>query len=159
MNDFLSIVVERNDTSLTKSPICPYCNSEDMESKCHHQTLLACGKTDPNHHWHEYVCKSCKSMFTLEYKEDIVWYTNQDKKVLKGIPGCYETYVYTCSKCGGDVKRHNLDLVTGQETSMLSYQAGEDGKLIKGHRTIFSCDNCLVEIESDDEYFRCADVV
>jgi len=147
-NAFLDIVKERPDKSLKiKKPFCPYCNSRDLEKKDHIQTLVA--QEEYNHHWVHFYCNNCREIFHMEYLGKNIWYT-VNGKILRGIPTCFESYIYTCLKCGKDVKRHHIDKVTGQNAYILSTNL-ETGE--KSYRTEFGCNNCNTSVESENDYY------
>jgi len=111
-------------------PTCPYCGSTDIERSAAYQTLVAGSKDidkDCNHHWDHYTCHSCKKLCIREYREGKVWYT-YEQKVLRGVPNCFENYVYKC-KCGGDVYRRDSN-----------------------DRYLFECDRCKASMATENEY-------
>lgn len=111
-------------------PTCPWCGSTDIEKSASYQTLVG-GSTDidldPNHHWGHYTCHSCKSLCIREFRSGKVWYT-LNGKLLRGVPNCWESYVYKC-KCGGDVRRKDTN-----------------------DRFLFECASCKSSITTENDY-------
>jgi hypothetical protein len=111
-NNFLDLVKERPDPTLTlDNKKCPFCDSSNIKETDHSMTLVG-GDRDYNHHWRNHVCNACNKEFIIEHKLDFadknpnIWYVDRiTHKVLKGIPSCFESYIYTCSKCNGAVHR------------------------------------------------------
>jgi hypothetical protein len=141
------------------TPFCPYCHNtrspDDVVCQGHSTTLVGhqYGK-DNNHHTRNFQCRLCDKGFKVENKGAMVWYVEPEtNKVLEGIPACFESYVYTCSKCDGDVHRHYYDMDLKDTVKFLSYGSDKNGKSVKKFRTIFSCDDCGNEAETDDNYF------
>lgn len=155
-NEFLDLVTDRLAPNLKyKKPICPFCNSKKVSKGGHTTTLIGHfgGGPDPNHQWVNCTCKKCKEQWTMEYNGHHkygynVWYT-KDRKVLRGLPTCFEGYRYTCRYCGGDVHRYNCNKGTHQRTEILTY--GGDG--IKHFDTYFRCDHCNIEVQCSNEYY------
>lgn len=112
-HNFLRLVKERHDPTLTRKYVCPFCGSGDVQSKGMAQTLVA----GPYNHFHGLcICRSCKKQFEHHWKEQgkhwktgeirrVHWYVEpKTKKVLVGIPACCGSlYVWTCKYCGGEV--------------------------------------------------------
>jgi hypothetical protein len=125
---------------------CPYCFSYNIkdEGEC-----ASC-----NHSWWHCQCSNCDKKFVKQVKYNkfdkfaITWYT-KDKKVLRGIPGCFENYILTC-KCGNDLirKRTKLDGVTTDDSGLTYW----DGKKFH-HRTFYVCDSCNNKTEYPQEYW------
>lgn len=153
-NGLLEIVKERPDPSLTMDNImCPHCESEDVKNTGHSQTLVgSIDGYDPNHHWYDYVCKTCDEYFMLERKDGNIWYTagRFGSKIFKGMPTCFESYIYTCVHCDGDVHRvtKELDGVTLNTSEWTSY---DDGRPL--FRTFFECQSCEASVESINEHY------
>ena len=123
-NTFLDIVTQRDDPTIDRdNPTCPYCQSTNVTDNGGSTTLVG---GYYNHIHHDCRCNDCKERFMLEIKEQgkrddyIAWYTDKDGKILGGIPGCFESYTYTCSKCGGDVHRHQLEIDSDTPVRCLS---------------------------------------
>ncbi len=121
-HNFLRLVKERHDPNLTKKHVCPYCGSKNVKDMGTSTTLLV----GPRNHFHtECTCRSCGKQFNHHWKEQgkhwktgevqrVHWYLDRKtRKVLAGIPGCYEPYVWTCKHCGGDVRLETLSGGTG----------------------------------------------
>lgn len=156
-NAFLDIVKERHDPKIHRDKIvCPYCNSKEVKNNGTFETLVG-GYN--NHLTTDCECKKCHKTFTLQVKElgrrnkYIAWYVSDDKKILKGIPGCFEYYVYTCSKCGGDVVREELDKATNKPVEWLSSGVDKNGVWEKHYKIIFKCKNCGVSVESENSEY------
>lgn len=171
-NEFLDIVVERHDPKLSKDqPICPFCGSKNISVTGGMSTLVGLGRSksgkeyDPNHHWDNGACNDCHESWFIEWSQyedddmnvrDCVWYT-KDQKVLAGIPECFEEYIYTCSKCGGDVRKHYYDKGTRNVTRTLSQSLGsnksESSVECRGYDVYFACADCDAETVSSTRYF------
>jgi transcription elongation factor Elf1 len=157
-NAFLDIVKERHDPSLfhkRENLDCPFCNSTNIKFNGSRQTLVG-GRN--NHIWNNFRCKDCGKDFIFEVKEsekdiDFICWITKDKKILKGIPGCYEDYIYTCNKCGGDVHRI-YDAPINNGIQILSTKIDDNGNSIKQYKVIFGCKDCGQNVESDNEYFE-----
>jgi len=152
-NEFLNLVTQKEEIHLSPDyPHCPFCNSDELEFCKREETLVASyGIYDSNHHWIHYKCKKCNELFIMEYNgcnnakplpRYNVWYT-QCKKVLKGIPTCFESYLYTCRYCGGNVQRQSED-----EIDVINYYNCHTKPKI-----IFKCLNCKEEVKSSNNYF------
>ncbi len=146
MNEFLEIVTQRPE-HLSKSAICPYCNKTATETGSE-QTLV--GDDKYNHFWIRCHCSSCARDFSIEHKGGNVWIVSDHKKVLKGIPTCWETYVYTCGKCNGDVYRRHVDKVSHQPLNSVVTVIGDDEQNWVAE---FKCDQCGVAAYSENEYY------
>jgi hypothetical protein len=159
-NNYPSIVKNKPEPDFKHDePICPFCQSKDVEVGDHCMTCVAgwdpkTGKMaedfsdhDPNHHWISHVCKACKKRFCLEWKRGNGWYTDYHWKkggpprILAGAPSCFEHYVYTCSHCDGDVYEENREF-DGTKTTCLRYENG-----VPQYRTFFVCNCCGAEEE------------
>lgn len=158
-NEFLDLVVERLDPKLNyKKPICPYCNSHKVTKGDHVTTLVGwVDGPNPNHQCVKCTCKKCKKIWTMEYKGDYefgynVWYTTGDRikgKIIRGLPTCFENYIYTCKYCGGDVCRYNYEKRTRNEAKCLSW----DGEGNKSFDTYYRCNKCGREVKCSNEYY------
>ena len=155
-NAFLKIVKEKYSSKIGKRPRCPYCNSSHVKSEGQSTTLVA-GKY--NHLWEACECLNCHKKFTLETKEQgmfkrpIRWITSPEKRILKGIPACFENYIYTCNKCGGEVHRKHLELNSDNEVGCLSSGKDVNGVWVNHYRTVFICKDCGVKIESENDHY------
>ena len=132
------------------TPSCPVCSSTNLKYLTSVSTLLGGGTgvdDDPNHVQTKYFCNSCSRYFTRETKSGNVWYTNPDKRVLRGIPNCFEEYLYPC-RCGGFISRLYTALDGKTPISLLTY--GET----KQFHVYYRCDSCSLAIETDHEYWR-----
>jgi hypothetical protein len=152
---FLSFVKERPNPDLKIDEyICPYCLSSDVETKGSSATLVGGRKEDDvNHVWTKCSCKSCWNSFVHEHRHNNVWYTSQGK-ILAGIPSCFESYIYTCSSCGGNVHRHyrELDGIT-KTNGFLKTAYDENDIWTKYYKVFFECENCKKSAESSIEYW------
>jgi len=156
-NAFLDIVKERHDPKIHRDKlICPYCNSEKVKNNGTFETLVG-GYN--NHLTTQCECEKCHKTFTLQVKEMgerekyIAWYVSEDSKILKGIPGCFEGYIYTCSKCGGDVIREELDKVTNQPLECLSSGPDKNGVWENHYKIVFKCKSCGISVESENGHY------
>jgi len=151
---FLPLVKERPDRSLKIDKFkCPYCKSKKLETKDVCTTLVA-GRGDANHVWTKLLCLDCKKEFMHEHIDYNTWYTDSNKKILAGIPSCFEDYVYTCSHCGGDVTRKYFEKESEKEVEVLKTKIDPDtGEHIKEYRIVFECESCHKKIESDIEHW------
>jgi hypothetical protein len=130
---------------------CPFCE-EHVAPHEHMHTLV--GQTgeitednDVNHNWQSCSCSKCHQPFTREYKHGNVWYT-QDSELIKGVPNCFEQYIYKCASCGGKVRRSHSGL-NGEEIRVLRTRI-EGNKSIREYRTFYSCDSCDSVVEVDE---------
>lgn len=134
---------------------CPVCATADVD-KVESWTTLLGGGPRINHVWTTYFCGHGHS-FVRETKGDNTWYT-QDQKVLLGMPSCFETYIYTCSKCAGPVRQTITDKDdTTREVHVRSYSyegEGSERKQIRHFRIFFYCDDCHHGGEVAEEYWR-----
>jgi hypothetical protein len=154
-NAFLDIVKERHDPSIKYRPVCPYCFSD----RIHVTSSWSTATTRNNHVTKECECVKCSKTFRYEIKEgsedveEIRWYVSNEGKILRGIPGCFEHYVYTCNKCGGDVHRKYLEKNSDKECTILSSGADENGVWFNHYRILFVCEKCGQSIESENDHF------
>ena len=155
MSELFEIVKERPDNSLNKEiPSCPCCERNiDVVVISEASTLVGNldGK-DVNHHWLNCYCHLCEDTFVFEHKKDNCWIT-KNKKILKGIPSCFEDYIYTCNECNGKVRREYTQL-DGETPVQILKTIKENGEWKKKYRTFFSCEICGKTIETDEEYYE-----
>lgn len=143
------IIIQRPDKKLTvKNAVCPFCSSSNFANEGGRSTLLGIDKM--NHKWSYRKCNDCGKNYTVECKNGNVWITDKECNVLKGMPSCFEHYVYDC-KCGGKVKRKYTDM-DGNKTSFLS-QSNETGKWIKHYKTFFECDSCGKSVQTESDHY------
>lgn len=153
-NEFLDLVTQKIDPDLDPDhPVCPFCNSSNVAKGGESTTLLGwTGDINPNHRWADCSCKECNQTWTIEIKGDFdrynVWYT-KDKKVLRGIPTCFEHYAYTCRYCDGDVIRHYFNKNTRDKAMVLAYNGNGE----KSFDTFFVCEKCKREVKSSSDYY------
>lgn len=164
MNEFLELVKERPDKKLWKKGVfCPYCKSKDVSNSGTMTTLVGYFGKDLNHTHTHCRCNKCNKEFTRETKGfDNVWFTDPHGKVLLGIPYCFETYIYTCKHCGGDVVKVWFDVATDEETKPYKTDDGrefitlssevKDGKSVRRQYPVFRCKQCGKEIKSENDY-------
>lgn len=127
---------------------CPTCGADSIET-AHISTCLGYfGGCDPNHHWHHMTCNNGHK-FCIEHKSGNYWITACGK-VLNGISNCFESYIYICKECGGDVTRKQTGLDGKTEVSSLCSFKDENGKFVKQYRTFYFCESCNGEIEVDE---------
>jgi DNA-directed RNA polymerase subunit RPC12/RpoP len=133
---------------------CPYCGGHKVRLRGHSHTLIGGGdgtpNGDPNHNWVDYSCSDCGQSFVREYKSGNVWYTDsrQSGKVLRGLPNCFERYVYTCAACDGEVTRRYADMDgTTPVTSLSSSWEEEPKRYVRHYRTFFGCASCGASID------------
>lgn len=154
-NAFLDIVKERPDWSIKKKPVCPFCKSNNISNEGTGTTLVG-GKY--NHLWTECDCKECNEHFIFEekemgkFKKSIRWYT-KNRKVLSGIPGCFEGYIYTCSKCNGNVVRKYLRLDSDDELAVTTSGPDKNGVWFNNYRILFYCEQCGIKVESENDCY------
>lgn len=148
--NFLDLVTERPNKRLKiNSFFCPFCKSKDVELVNSCTTLVAGRKEDDvNHVWNYCECNKCHEKFTHEHHYNNTWYT-QNRKILLGIPSCFESYIYTCKHCGGDVESEDYDIKTGEVATVL-VSTGDGTKLYK---TVFQCKKCHKQTNSAIEYW------
>lgn len=124
-------------------PKCPFCGGKEVAVGGHRQTLVGGGPgSDPNHHWYNCDCLDCQKSFVREVHDGNVWYT-KDHAVLKGMPSCFESYIYSCKKCGGEVVRDYRQMDGKTEAKILCLDL--DGP---HYRTFYRCGKCGLEIET-----------
>lgn len=154
MNEFLELVTERPEEKLWKEGLfCPYCNSEKIYTHSTTTTLVAYIGEDMNHVTTACTCGDCQKKFYRESKgRRRVWFTGDDHKVLRGIPYCFEFYVYTCKHCGGDVKVKHYNIDDNNECNGLYYKL-QDGVNVPQQYHQFECDNCKEKIISANYYY------
>jgi hypothetical protein len=147
-------IVKNTPNEFGTNPKCPHCDSENLHQGDRISTLVGSlgDGPDPNHHWISASCRDCKAQFTIEQKYDNWWIT-KDSKVLSGMPCCFETYIYECSKCGGPVKRKytNLDGKSTAEIEILCTSKDDNGNWVRKYRIFYRCEDCDYggEVESD----------
>ena len=134
-----SLVTQRPDRSLKRrfDVACPVCNSKKVRCSKSYETTAAFG----NHTWDETHCLICSEVFVVEARNLEVWYT-KDGKILKGFPNCFEEYIYTCSKCGADVKRQCYNKSDNQTAASTSYYSQPDGSWYGGQYYRYDCVAC-----------------
>jgi hypothetical protein len=149
MKTFLPIVIERPDKSLKINEIlCPKCKGSNIKIKDTSSTLVGGRKEDDvNHVINNCTCRQCKFNFQQQHRHNNVWYTDKNK-ILLGIPSCFESYIYTCKDCGGDVWRNYRGKNDEEVFTLISYADGT-----KNYKIIFECTLCGRSIESDIEYW------
>jgi len=147
------IVKQRPNKKLNlNNATCPFCKSKDYINLESITTLLGwSGKTNPNHQWHWRKCSDCNKIYVVEEKENNIWIVDiETKKVMDGMPSCFEDYLYTCSKCNGDVYRFYTSLKGDKKVKSLSESWDEKlKKYIKHYRIFFECKNCGVKVETE----------
>jgi uncharacterized protein with PIN domain len=140
-------IINKVDHSLKRNEThCPYCNSDNVKINSHSQTLVG-GDPDPNHHTIHATCLSCNKDFWKEYQHANVWYSEplgEEKLLLKGLPSCFEDWVYTC-ECGGHIRRSHKEMDGVTEAKILTL-----GGIGKTFRVFWTCDSCGTE-ETDFE--------
>jgi predicted RNA-binding Zn-ribbon protein involved in translation (DUF1610 family) len=146
MNEFIEIVKERPNKKL-KSHKCPFCGKKGVQNFGTTTTLVG----GDNHTWTTCRCNKCGEEYTFETKGKNKWVT-QNRKVKFGIPTCFESYIYTCNKCDGEVHREYLKLDSDEPVKYLSTVL-EDGKYVNKYRTIFKCKDCEQQVQSENDYF------
>lgn len=130
--------------------ICPFCNSKSLNDYGTSTTLVGFTGEDRNHIWNSKHCCSCNKDFTIESKGNNVWITIEKSIIIKGVPNCFEAYIYDC-KCGGKITRNYTDL----DGKPMYYLKGEyvNGKFIKHYKVFFKCNKCELNLESEKEYY------
>ena len=138
MKTLTDLVTQRK---LEGEPACPHCGC-DFTIREEQTTLIGfSGSVNPNHRWLYCTCNSCQFQFTVEHKSDNVWVT-KDKKVLAGLPSCFEDYIYTCATCNGNVVRRHTAM--DGETVVRSLYTNQEGPQ---YRTFYLCLYCAAQIE------------
>lgn len=131
---------------------CPYClNDKNIKREGITTTLVGGGSgidDDPNHTWEPCTCRDCGKDFTRETRDGNVWYTDKDHKVLRGMPSCFEHYVYTCRECGGEVRRRYKELNSEKDPGCLT--TTDDGPQ---YRIFFECNKCGKSIQTTNDYW------
>lgn len=138
---------------------CPYCESTDTKVVRRYSTLLGfSGPVNTNHQWYESLCSGCKRLYTREVKGLNVWYTGERTQdgaapqVLRGLPSCFESYKYTCSKCSGPVLRVHRDRAGNPTTSLSSSTI--DGVWVRHYTIHYNCTQCGHGGETAEDYYR-----
>lgn len=106
----LNIIVQR---PVVKRAIKCYSCAESLKLVSTLTTLLGFlpGGEDPNHITHSMVCGGCNKKYIVNYKSNNMWVTEYEiPRVIEGVSSCFETVIYTCSDCGGDVVQTHYDL-------------------------------------------------
>jgi len=186
---FLAMVKQRPDTEygVRNLPPCPHCgvdwSDEQKMDLC--ETLLGSisidtekhPEQDPNHKWRYVECRECHEHYTIESKYANVWVTigletpirahldnepPKERLVVRGLPSCYESYVYDCALChGGHVRREYYKLhedvplhAPNDKYRMLTTIPAKGGKQ---YRATWVCDKCNARIITPefDHYFTC----
>ena len=149
-------------------PACPHCGSKGVETHGMTTTLVGGGNgpdDNPNHTWTGCFCKVCEKSFTRETKSGNVWYTREgevkdagggimyhERLLVKGIPSCFEAYVYGC-RCGGKITRRQTEMDGKAPTNGSCTYSIKDGVSTAQFRTFYSCDKCGKTIEPDFEHW------
>lgn len=128
---------------------CPYCKSTNIRRGGSTTTLVGGGN---NHIWTDTRCQDCRKTFTIEEKGNNIWLTDRSGKILRGVPSCFERYIYECAHCGGDVDRTYTELDGITPTNSLSYEYNNEER-IKKFRIFFECQDCGKKVESEEEYY------
>lgn len=154
--NILEIVSNKPSDEKRKDAVtCPYCSSYDISKYGTLSTCVGYVGVDYNHRWTKCYCNECERKFVRESKgPDSVWYVDEDKKVLKGIPTCFEHYIYQCIKCGGEVEREYIDTKTGKKAKSLSQGLNEKGEWVKLYRTEYRCKGCGHGGKVEDDYYK-----
>jgi hypothetical protein len=150
---FFSLVTNRPDPTLNHETCpCRHCGHQGpLEVVGHCQTLVGNVRgADSNHHWRTLKCPACSGIMEIETKEGNSWEVSATEKgkLLRGVPGCFENYIYTCARCSGNVTREYRNKVSGKVTSCTS--VGPEGR---GHTIWICCDQCKASVESRHEYY------
>lgn len=89
--------------------VCPSCGSTEIQHERSMTTLVAdCNDEDANHVTSLYTC-SCGLKFERHHRYYNFWYARHDTgELLRGVPSCFEDFIYHCIVCGGLVKREHL---------------------------------------------------
>ena len=130
--------------------ICPTCGSTNIRLESEEQTLTG----GDNHHWLHSYCRDCEQVFCHEYKGNNHWYTQRRDEignyVFKGVSNCFESYVYTCNKCPGFVKRYytEMDGVTPHTGGILVTAIDDEGYWSPKQREFWGCVICDNKIET-----------
>ena len=149
MSALLEIVKQR---PFAAKDTCPFCGSTALGVMGTKSTLIGSvyegTDDDPNHRWIYCRCTNCGRHFTEERKGRNVWYT-KDGFVLAGLPACFESYTFTCAKCGENkvTKRHTALDGTTVVHALTAYGG------VKQYRTFYSCSACKAEVEVPEEYW------
>ena|SRR3990167_812170 len=156
MEALLSFVLQKPiDEKPSADPVhCPDCGHSFPNRGIEGTTLIGGGDGtwdgDPNHTWTQYGgCCSLVS-FTRQTKSGNVWYTYNGGRVLRGMPNCFEGFIYTCAKCHGDVMRYYRELDGITPARSISYRG--DG--LRYYRTVWCCSTCGVSTETLYDYWN-----
>lgn len=151
IEDIVSNTFEHDDGT------CPFCGKSNYKIHGSITTQVYYFGVNQNHVTSSCSC-SCGENFVRHSKrypvdetdnvgQENVWITNTSGKLLRGAPNCYESYIYTCKKCNGDVHRNYLDL-KGEKAKYLITTVG-GGKEYTTHFNCTKCDNGG-EVNSDN---------
>lgn len=152
---------KKTDELPSAEPQCPYCRTRDVQRSNLYTTLVGGGTgidDDPNHTHESIYCNVCAEKSVRETCSGNVWYTSQNK-VLRGIPNCFEKYIYDCP-CGAkaSVKRYYADL-NGQKnesSTTITEQIrieGDETIWAPSYRVFFECSSCKMVKESSEKYY------
>lgn len=108
---------------------------------------------NPNHVTTDYECRGCRRKFFVHAKSGNIWVTDEASKVLKGIPTCFETFIYTCVKCGGNVERKYTAKDGVSDVKGLCSR-NINGTWVKEYCTFYRCVTCGHGGEVDSDYPR-----
>ena len=158
MNEFLELVTERPDETLIgKKIFCPYCGTEEVQTFGTRSTLVGYVGIDRNHTHTECKCSKCNKEFTWETTGfDRVWVTDPRGKVLLGIPRCFESYIYTCKHCGGDVLRKYYNVKDDKEVTSISFTVSseKDVPTIPHQYCVYECQKCDKKVKTSNERYN-----
>lgn len=139
----LAVINDHPDLSIPKT-FCPHgCHGKVVRMQTM-STALG-GDPDPNHYWVSCRCQECGEDFTKEHKYQNVWYTKKGR-VLLGRHSCFESYIYACRHCGGDVTRQHMELDGKTAAASLSWDL-EAGGMTAQFRTFYRCAGCKEQVE------------
>lgn len=138
--DLFDIVKERPITEQVKDAAsCPRCRSSEV--------TLGQESISMDHHRRELLCQACGFMAIREWVVDRfrgtenVWYT-MGMVILRGLPSCYERFVYACIKCDGAIAGKKFAKDSDELVEFCSVQIGGPKNGEKNYRNVYRCDGC-----------------
>jgi hypothetical protein len=131
---------------------CPFCDSKNVHCRGTMVTAVGGGSSErgnpsnPNHYAEDNKCGDCQKLFSKQFKGDHQWYQDNESKVVKGFHGCFETAIYNCIDCDGEVSRTYTDSDGVTPTKGLC-SSSENGKWVHHYREFWNCKDCKNGVE------------
>lgn len=116
--------------------VCPQCGGTPKYQGGEETSLGDIAGGDINHKTDIYIC-GCGLEFTRHSRRFNIWYARKGTgELLRGVPSCFENFLYHCQRCDGLVERN--------------YRSSS------GHRNdmpVFVCQKCGHGGDTEIEYF------